>query len=152
MWVYVDGACLHNGTSCARAGYGVWFGNNHPLNCSGNVPGWQTNQRAEIQAAIVAVSIAIEEQMDSLEIYTDSMYVINGALSWIEMWRHNNWLTSRGEQVANLDKWLELDDAMHYYWDCGGDLFFTHVPGHSGVFGNVQADQMARDAACGCLF
>ena len=147
MWVYVDGACLDNGTPWARAGYGLWFGNNHPRNCFGIFPGRQTNQRAEIHAAIVALSIAIEEQIDSLEILTDSMYVIQGATSLIEMWRNNDWLNSRGEPVANLDKWLELDDAMDYYGGCGGDLSFYHVPGHSGDFGNMQADRMARVAA-----
>ena len=33
MWVYVvyvGGACFDNGKPSARAGYGVWFGNDHP--------------------------------------------------------------------------------------------------------------------------
>lgn len=29
--VYTDGACSANGTDYARAGIGVFFGNNHPL-------------------------------------------------------------------------------------------------------------------------
>jgi hypothetical protein len=28
---YVDGCCLGNGSPHARAGVGVWFGENHPL-------------------------------------------------------------------------------------------------------------------------
>ena len=146
-WVYVDGACFDNGMAWARAGYGVWFGPNHPLNCSGTFPGRQTNQLAEIHAAIVAIEIAIDEQMDSLEIYTDSMYLINGATSWIHKWKNNGWMTCSGEPVVSMDKWLELDDAMHCYWDHGGDLSWQYVPGHCGDFGNMQADRMARDAA-----
>lgn len=29
--VYTDGACENNGSSKAKAGIGVWFGDNHPL-------------------------------------------------------------------------------------------------------------------------
>ena len=144
MWVYVDGACSGNGKPWARAGYGVWFGNNHHLNCSGTFPGRQTNQRAEIHAAIEAIWIAINQQADSLKIHTDSKYLISGANSWIEMWWNNNWLTSRGEPVVSKDKWLELEEAMNRF---DGELSWKYVPGHCGNFGNMQADQMARDAA-----
>ena len=78
VWVYVDGACLDNGKPWARGGYGVWFGNNNDLNSSGTFSGRQTNQEAELQAAIEAISIAIREGFDSLRIHTDSMYVIKG--------------------------------------------------------------------------
>ena len=145
MWVYVDGACRGNGTQWARAGYGVWFGSNHPLNCSGPVPGRQTNQVAEIHAAIEAIWIAIDEQADSLVIHTDSKYLIKGATSWIDKWMNNNWISCSGEPVVSKDKWLELDEAMHRFSFCG-DLFWNHVPGHGWDFGMMQADQMARDA------
>ena len=144
MWVYVDGACLGNGKPWARAGYGVWFGNNHPFNRSGTVPGRQTNQVAEIHAAVEAIWIATAEQADSLKIHTDSMYLINGANSWIDRWWNNNWLTSRGEPVVSKDKWLELEEAMNRF---DGELSWQYVPGHRGNFGNEQADRMARDAA-----
>ena len=146
-WVYVDGACFYNGKPWARAGYGVWFGNNHSLNCSGTFPGRQTNQLAEIHAAIVAIEIAIDEQMDSLKIHTDSMYLIKGATSWIDKWKNNGWMTCSGEHVVSMDKWLELDEVISRFGDQGGDLFWKYVPGHSGNFGNMQADRMARDAA-----
>ena len=31
MLVYTDGACENNGKPNAKAGIGVWFGDNHPL-------------------------------------------------------------------------------------------------------------------------
>ena len=104
-WVYVDGACFDNGMAWARAGYGVWFGPNHPLNCSGTFPGRQTNQLAEIHAAIVAIEIAIDEQMDSLEIYTDSMYLINGATTWIDKWKN------KGKRRGRKNKYCTAIDA-----------------------------------------
>ena len=92
MWVFVDGACLDNGKPWARAGYGVWFGNSswQHLNCSGTFPGRQTNQRAEIQAAITAIEIATQEEFKSLQILTDSKYLIDGATEWIKKWWNNN--------------------------------------------------------------
>ena len=144
MWVYVDGACSDNGKPWARGGYGVWFGSNHPLNCSGTFYGRQTNQVAEIHAAIVAIEIATNHQVDFLKIHTDSLYLINGATSWMEKWWNNNWLTSRGEPVVSKDKWIELEEAMNRF---EGELSWKFVPGHSGNFGSDQADQLARDAA-----
>ena len=100
---------------------------------------------AEIHAAIVAIWIAIDEQIDSLEIHTDSMYLIDGA---IEIWENDNWMTPSGEPIENTDKWLELDEAIDRYRGHGGvgDLSFYHVPGHNGNFGIMQADRMAKDA------
>ena len=144
MWVYVDGACSANGKPWAKGGYGVWFGSNHHLNCSGTFYGRQTNQVAEIHAAIVAIEIATDEQADSLRIHTDSMYLINGATSWMDKWWRNNWLTCKGEPVVSKDKWIELEEAMNRF---GGELYWKYVPGHRGNFGNDQADQLAKDAA-----
>ena len=81
VWVYVDGACLDNRKPWARAGYGVWFGKNSDFNSSGPFSGRQTNQEAELQAAIEAIRIASREGFDSLRIHTDSKYVIKGGLS-----------------------------------------------------------------------
>ncbi len=60
MSVYTDGACSHNGQANATAGIGVFWGPNHPLNLSRKLSnngdsGGQTNNRAEITAAIVAI-------------------------------------------------------------------------------------------------
>ncbi|XP_014902143.1 ribonuclease H1-like isoform X2 [Poecilia latipinna] len=47
--VYTDGCCSANGRDRARAGIGVYWGRNHPLNVAERLQGRQTNQRAEIQ-------------------------------------------------------------------------------------------------------
>lgn len=54
--VYTDGACQRNGQPGAKAGVGVFFGENHPKNISVHLSGdRQTNQRAELTAALLAV-------------------------------------------------------------------------------------------------
>nr|XP_032810450.1 ribonuclease H1-like isoform X3 [Petromyzon marinus] len=46
--VFTDGCCISNGRQAARAGLGVFWGTNNPLNLSERLVGRQTNQRAEI--------------------------------------------------------------------------------------------------------
>ena len=75
--VYTDGACFNNGYYGARAGVGVWWGYDHPLNISAPAQGRQTNNSAEIEAATIAVTQAADSELDSLTIITDSEFLIN---------------------------------------------------------------------------
>ena len=52
--VYVDGCCLGNGTENARAGIGVFWGDNHPWNI-GQKSLKTTNNGAEIESVTKAV-------------------------------------------------------------------------------------------------
>lgn len=59
--VYTDGACTKNGKMGAKAGIGVWFNEDHPLNVSAPVKGPPTNNTAEIQAARIAITQAYRQ-------------------------------------------------------------------------------------------
>ena len=50
--VFVNGACSYNGRGEPRAGIGVWFRQDDPLNISRPARGRQTNNAAEIEAAV----------------------------------------------------------------------------------------------------
>ncbi|KAM8726218.1 ribonuclease H1 isoform 3-T3 [Acanthopagrus schlegelii] len=76
--VYTDGCCTANGQRGARAGIGVYWGRNHPLNVADRLQGRQTNQRAELQAACRALEQAKEKNIKKLVLYTDSKFTING--------------------------------------------------------------------------
>ncbi|KAM7395920.1 hypothetical protein PAMA_007272 [Pampus argenteus] len=76
--VYTDGCCSANGKVGARAGIGVYWGHNHPLNVAERLHGRQTNQRAELQAACKALEQAKEKNIKKLVLYTDSKFTING--------------------------------------------------------------------------
>ncbi|KAG9347351.1 hypothetical protein JZ751_004918, partial [Albula glossodonta] len=78
--VYTDGCCTGNGRAGARAGIGVYWGPDHPMNVSDRLEGRQTNQRAEIQAACKALEQAKDKNFKKLVLYTDSMFTINDAL------------------------------------------------------------------------
>lgn len=81
--VYTDGACSSNGTKKARAGMGVYFGENHPLNVSEPVSGRATNNCGEIQATTKAIQLARSMGIDKLAIKTDSKFVIDSVTKWM---------------------------------------------------------------------
>ena len=64
LYVYTDGSCIHNGTKDARAGYGIYFGKNDCRNVSNKLNGKQTNNRAELSAAIEFLKVIRDEETD----------------------------------------------------------------------------------------
>ena len=155
--VYVDGSCINNGHPwpCSAAGIGVWFGPYHKLNHNGSVfddvcggERIQTNQRAEIQAALHAIHIAIREKIVGLRIHTDSKYVLHGITkNWIAKWNENGWLNSKRKPVVNKGDWIRLAAAIEKYESSGCILEWKYVKAHSGNFGNERADILAKWAA-----
>lgn len=79
LHVYTDGACSHNGgiNGTARAAIGVYWGPNHPMNVSERLAGRQTNNRAEIHAAVRALQQVRSVGGRNVTIYTDSSFLIN---------------------------------------------------------------------------
>jgi len=75
--VWTDGACVHNQDDrFRRAGCGVFFNTSSARNLSFTLPGReQTNNRAELAAALAAV----QAHRGSLEIRSDSQYVVGMA-------------------------------------------------------------------------
>ncbi|MGH0174522.1 UNVERIFIED_CONTAM: hypothetical protein FKN15_075006 [Acipenser sinensis] len=93
-------------------------------------------------AATKAVQEAKSQNIEKLEIRTDSKFTINGATKWIHNWKKNDWTLSTGGPVVNKEDFQNLDRVS-----CGMDITWTHVPGHSGDAGNDMADLLARRGA-----
>ncbi|XP_031848424.1 ribonuclease H1 [Nomia melanderi] len=140
--VYTDGACGGNGTAGAKAGIGVWFGENHPLNVSQAVVGKQTNNMAEILAVTIAARKAKEAGITKLKIITDSKFLIQCITTWMPKWKYNGWKTSENQPVKNKDELIEMEKALESL-----NILWEHVNGHSGIYGNEMADKLAR-AGC----
>ncbi|GJQ76926.1 putative endonuclease that specifically degrades the RNA of RNA- DNA hybrids [Trypoxylus dichotomus] len=141
--VYTDGACENNGYKGAKAGIGVWFGDDHPFNVSAPVEGKPTNNAGEIQACIRAVRIALDNDIKKLCIKTDSNFVINAMTSWIKKWKKNNWKLSTGGDVKNKVDFEKLDNVCKQM----DSIKWVHVNGHCGIEGNEKADILARRGA-----
>ncbi|XP_060773928.1 ribonuclease H1 [Neoarius graeffei] len=140
--VYTDGCCTKNGRNGARAGIGVYWGPDHPLNVSERLSGRQTNQRAELQAACRALEQARDMDIKKLVLYTDSKFTINGITSWIKTWKVNSWRLKTGGNVVNKEDFQKLDELNEEL-----DVKWMHIPGHAGYLGNEEADRLSREGA-----
>ncbi|XP_017766191.1 PREDICTED: ribonuclease H1 [Eufriesea mexicana] len=141
--VYTDGACSSNGRTTARAGIGVWFGDDHPLNVSQAVVGRATNNMAEIQAVTIAAKQAKKAGIKKLKINTDSKFLISCINNWMPKWKANGWNTAANKPVINKIELLEMEEALKSL-----NIIWNHVNGHVGIYGNEMADKLAR---AGCL-
>lgn len=140
--VYTDGACSSNGRVCAKAGLGVYWGENHPLNISEPVSGRATNNCGEIQAATKAIHVALQNGVSQLKINTDSKFLINSVTKWMPGWKRKGWRLKTGEPVKNERDFKELDGVQNKL--C---IRWNYVEAHRGIQGNERADELAKQGA-----
>src|SRR4051812_1318120 len=105
--VHTDGACSGN------PGPGGWgailaFGD-HEKELKGG-EAHTTNNRMELMAAIAALEALKRPCL--VDIHTDSQYLRNGILSWINQWKRNGWRTADRKPVRNVDLWQRLDAPL----------------------------------------
>lgn len=124
--VYTDGSCENNGRSGARAGYGIWWADNHPLN-RGEAAAKPTNNAAEIEAASQAVKLASKAGITKLRIFTDSKFTIQCVTSWMPSWKRNGWKTAKNEPVKNQKELEDLDCALKQGTQYGLSFIFCRL-------------------------
>ena len=134
--IHTDGACSGN------PGPGGWgailtFGDHEKELMGGEAH--TTNNRMELMAAISALEALKRPCL--VDIHTDSQYLRNGVMTWINQWKRNGWRTAEKKPVKNVDLWQRLDalTAQHrvrWHW----------VKGHAGHDLNERADELAREA------
>ena len=73
--------CSNNGKNKAKAGIGVYFGDNDKRNISKICKGNQTNNNAELTAILEAINICKNINKNVI-IYTNSKYSINCYTEW----------------------------------------------------------------------
>jgi len=133
--IYTDGACSGNP---GPGGWGaILISGDHEKEIKGGEPA-TTNNRMELMAAISAVEALKGPSL--VDIHTDSQYLRNGIMSWIEKWKRNGWRTADRSPVKNDDLWKRLDAALarhrvRWHW----------VRGHAGHDLNERADRLARE-------
>lgn len=135
--IYTDGACPNNGNNPTSAGIGVFFGDNDPRNISLKLTGHVTNNIAEMTAVIYALDAAHKNNLNKIEIKTDSNLVKRSMTEWIQGWKKTHYMGKK-----NVDLWKIIDAYSQ-----GLDIKWTHVNGHVGIYGNEMADLLASRAA-----
>jgi ribonuclease HI len=101
-----------------------------------------TNNEAELTAAINVLKEAKNKSAETVTVYTDSSYLIDGATGWVFGWQRNGWKTQSGDSVKNQNLWKQV---AHLQADLS--VTYTKVSGHAGVPANERADDIATDFA-----
>lgn len=148
--IYTDGACSENPGPGGWAS--VWMSDNNIKVISGCNPK-TTNNQMELTAVVVSLRkvgniLTIPPNTwvsKEYEIYSDSAYVVNSINNnWIERWRLNGWKTSKGDDVKNVELWMECLKLLSQIRQMGIKITFIKVKGHSGDTLNEYADEIAR--------
>lgn len=100
-----------------------------------------TNNSAEITAMYLALDTIKELNVKTAVIRADSMYVLN-LLSYKDQYRKNNYRTSTGKDLKNLDLVKSLFN-LHDEVAKSATINLAWVAGHSGDYGNTKADNLA---------
>ena len=137
--IFTDGACSGN------PGPGGWAAilrtGRHEKELSGGEAA-TTNNRMELTAAIEGLRAL--KKPSAVTLYTDSRYVMDGAMTWLKNWKGRGWKTAGKKPLKNEDLWRALDEEMARH-----QISWRWVEGHSGHPENERADQLARSAIPG---
>ena len=139
LFVYTDGACSNNGKVNAKAGIGVYFGENDERNISESIPGKQTNNTAELRAMIKALTI-LKNETKEVCIFTDSKYVLLCCGSYGNRMDKEDWI----KEIPNK----ELVKQVFHLKKNTPKLTLRYVKAHTNntdphSIGNAHADALA---------
>lgn len=148
MKIYTDGAARGNP---GRAGWGVVFlyGNDVFFEMGGRSD-YATNNQMELTAPIEALKYLklnmprLNLDIEKLEIFSDSKYVILGITEWIFNWQKNNWRNAGKKPVLNRELWEELFKLTEEF-----KPNWNYIKGHSGDKYNDRVDEIATSFADG---
>lgn len=105
----------------------------------------KTSQVGELQAFISLVKA--DFVCKRLIIHTDSNYLKQGILEWMDGWKKRGWIRSDGTAVENLDLWKTIYNLWHDLKANGVEVTLLKIKGHSDRYGNEMADALARIAS-----
>ena len=132
--MYTDGACSGNP---GPGGWGaVLMSGTHRKELFGGERE-TTNNRMEMMAVIRGAEAL--KRGCSVDIYTDSKYVMHGMTEWVDGWKKCGWKTASKQPVKNVDLWQRLEQALDRH-----QVNWNWVKGHSGDPYNELADELAR--------
>ena len=151
LYIYSDGSCLSNPR---RGGIGVRYilvdeqGLEHRYDHKDFGYKGCTNQEMELYACIEGLrqSLKLNSDIayDSIEIRTDSKYVVEFKNHAIFKWPKQNWLNREGRPIENAQLWNEL---VKWIKKIKRKVVIEWVRGHSKDMDNRAVDRMARESA-----
>ena len=139
---YTDGACSQNGTWEGGWAY-IMLEDDSVIKKDFGYSKKTTNNIMEMLAFTKALEEANSFSGKTIEIYSDSAYILNCfSQRWYVNWRKNGWKNSKGETVANKQLWIQLID-LYETVSTNNSIELIKVKGHSGNKYNEEVDQLA---------
>ena len=135
--IYTDGACSGNQNDENFGGWGavLEYGENRKELFGGEAD--TTNNRMEMTALLRAFE-AIKKEGQSIEVYSDSSYLIDCFREkWHENWQRNGWITAGKKPVENRDLWESIIPYLEKH-----KIKFYRVKGHI----NLNSKKLDLDA------
>lgn len=135
--IFTDGSSRGNP---GPGGWGAIILDNNNVREIGGREDMTTNNRMELMACIE--SLKTIDLNTSLNLYSDSQYVIKGMTEWIDGWQRKNWKNSQKKDVLNRDLWemmLEVSNGKNIEW--------KYIKGHAENPGNNRCDEIATSFA-----
>lgn len=107
-----------------------------------------TNNRMELSAVIEALAFVSQTMLHdssfTIQLFTDSSYVLNGATKWIHGWKNTGWKTKQKDDVLNKDLWEKLVPLLSMF-----KIEWVLLKGHRGISANERCDVIATTFADG---
>lgn len=97
----------------------------------------ETTVNAMELTAVIEGLAALKQSRQTVEVFTDSNYVVKGVNKWLSDWKARGWRSAKGREIANLTLWQRLDALMRQH-----HVNFTWLPREA----NSDADGLAQQA------
>ncbi|KAG6824561.1 hypothetical protein H0H92_006467, partial [Tricholoma furcatifolium] len=137
--VFTDGSCIHNGTTIARVGAGIWYGADDPRNKALRLPMDMENSNNTAEAIAILEAVHDADPGITLKILTDSQLVMRELTTLLAKHEDEGWLKTENRDV--------IKTTVEALRRRSGLTILQKVKGHAGVEGNKGADALANEGA-----
>ncbi len=133
VFLFTDGACSGN------PGPGGWgallrYGKTEKEISGGAAE--TTNNKMELTAVIEGLRLL--KRPCRVQLFTDSRYVMDGALKWLPRWLEKKWCRADKKPVLNKELWEALSEQLGRH-----EIEWHWVKGHAGHPENERVDRLA---------
>lgn len=136
----MDAILLHTDGSCeTQSRMGGWAAvlrcGTHERVLQGSAS--DTTANAMELTAVVEGLVALKKPGATVQVFTDSNYVVKGANHWLSGWISRGWKNAHGQEIAHLGLWQHLKSLLDQH-----HVTLTWVPREE----NNRADELAQQA------